>query len=456
MTQGTREQGRGAGGTSLRASPPATGLHGRWLLLARLAWVAVAIAALAIVVFSVPSTFEQYRTVCTAAAEVCSTKRPVEQLTPDGVRALREVGLSLRSYAFLNVAIGTVFQLVWFAVGALIFWNRSDDRMALLVSLFLVAFGTATFNPESVDILISAHWAWWLPARGVQVLGEVCAVLFFLLFPGGRFVPRWTRWIGVVFLAFQIPSDLFPNLYSGSPALESVQGGVFVGFLVSIVWSQIYRYRRVSTPVQRLQTKWVVFGTTLAITGLFVVVLPFFLFLAWPGGDKPLILLLIDTGLWLSMLLIPLSIGVAVLRSRLFDIDLVINRTLVYGPLTAMLVLFYVGGVVSLQYAFRVLTGQGSTLAVVASTLVIAALFNPLRRRIQSFIDRRFYRRKYDARKTLEAFSAKLRDETDLETLNNDLVGVVRETMQPAHVSLWLRPNKASKDEQEDYEPEIQ
>jgi hypothetical protein len=404
----------------------------------------VAIAALAIVVFSAPSTFEQFRTVCTAAAEVCSTKRAVEQLTPDGVRALREVGLSLRSYAFLNIAIGMVFQLVWFAVGSLIFWNRSDDPMALLVSLFLVAFGTATYDSAGVDILISSHWAWWLPARGLQVLGEVCAVLFFLLFPGGQFVPRW---IGAVFLAFQIPSDLFPDLYSRSPALASVQSWVLIGFLVSIVWSQIYRYRKVSNPEQRRQTMWVVFGTTLAIAGLFVVVLPFFSFLPWPGGDKPHVLLVINTGLVLSMLLIPLSIGVAVLRSPLFDIDLVINRTLVYGPLTAMLVLFYVVGVVSLQYAFRALTGQESQLAIVASTLAIAALFNPLRKRVQAFVDRRFYRRKCDAAKTLEAFSAKIRDETNLDALSDELAGVVRETMQPAHVSLWLRPDTASKKE---------
>jgi hypothetical protein len=133
-----------------------------------------------------------------------------------------------------------------------------------------------------------------------------------------------------------------------------------------------------------------------------------------------------------------------VLRYRLYDIDLLINRTLVYGSLTAMLVALYFGGVVVLQRVFVILTGQRSTIAVVVSTLLIAALFNPLRRRTQSFIDRRFYRRKYDARNTLEAFSVKLRDETDLEALNNDLLGVVRETMAPAHVSLWLRPGTAS------------
>jgi len=142
------------------------------------------------------------------------------------------------------------------------------------------------------------------------------------------------------------------------------------------------------------------------------------------------------------VLLIPLSIGVAMVRSGLYEIDIIINRTLVYGSLTAMLAALYFGGVTAAQAFFRTLTGQEKQpqLAIVVSTLVIAALFNPLRRRIQGFIDRRFYRRKYDARKTLEALSAKLRDETDLDALSDELVGVVRETIQPAHVSLWLRP----------------
>jgi len=162
-------------------------------------------------------------------------------------------------------------------------------------------------------------------------------------------------------------------------------------------------------------------------------------------------------GLWASYLLVaigglsgPIAIGIAILRYRLYEIDLIINRTLVYGSLTATLVALYFGVIVVLQRLFVLLTGQQSTLAVVASTLLIAALFTPLRRRIQGFIDRRFYRRKYDARKTLEAFSTKLREETDLEALRGDLVGVIRETMQPAHVSLWLRPETAPKGEQTD------
>jgi hypothetical protein len=220
---------------------------------------------------------------------------------------------------------------------------------------------------------------------------------------------------------------------------------VVSAFYIAFVAAQVYRYRRVSGLVERQQTKWVVFSTAVGVVGLTgmnvfaFALLPrgagmtYFYFVAWAVA-------------YCLMLLIPVSFGVAVLHSRLWEIDLVINRTLVYGSLTAILALVYFGGVTLLQRVFHSLTGQGSTFAVVASTLVIAAIFNPLRRRIQSFIDRRFYRRKYDAAKTLEAFSARLRDETDLGRLGEDLMGVIKETMQPAHASLWLYPDPAPKD----------
>jgi len=212
--------------------------------------------------------------------------------------------------------------------------------------------------------------------------------------------------------------------------------------------AQVYRYLRVSSPTQRQQTKWVLFGYTAALGGYlgwisFYAILP----LARPGSRlvADMIGATVTSGL---MLIIPLSFGVAILRYRLYDIDVVINRTLVYGSLTATLVALYFGGIVVLQRLFVLLTGEQSTLAIVASTLLIAALFSPLRRRIQAFIDRRFYRRKYDTRKTLEAFSAKLRNDSDLDVLSDDLVSVVRETMQPAHVSLWLRPETAQESKQ--------
>jgi hypothetical protein len=195
--------------------------------------------------------------------------------------------------------------------------------------------------------------------------------------------------------------------------------------------------RRKARGVERQQIKWLLYAGAIFFVGIFLKNTIFSL----SGG--------VPWGMWVGNLLVaigglggPIAIGIAILRYRLYEIDTLINRTLVYGSLTAMLVALYFGGIVVLQRIFVTLTGQQSTLAVVASTLLIAALFTPLRRRIQGFIDRRFYRRKYDARKTLEAFSTKLKNETDLEALNNDLVGVVRETMQPAHVSLWLRPDQ--------------
>jgi hypothetical protein len=407
-----------------------------------MAWVVVAITALAMVVFSVPSSFEHYRSVCTAASEVCS-ERAVDQPTPEGVRALQDVGLSVRSYALLNVIVDKVFELVWSAVGALIFWRRSDDRMALLVSMFLVSFGPVTVDTTEANTLISSQPAWWLPVRGVEIVGNVCVVLFFLLFPGGRFAPRWTRWLAVAFCAFQVSGNLFPEFYSRSAALEMVSLLVFIGIVVSLVLSQTYSYRRFSTPAQRRQTKWVVFGTILAVAGTFPFQLPVDLSLV--GGDTPLVLLLLRTGFALSFLLVPISISVAVLRSHLFDIDGLINRTLVYGSLTTVLVAIYYGGVVGLQRLLSPLVGESNQLVIVASTLAIAALFNPLRRRIQAVVDRRFYRKKYDAARTLSAFNARLRDETDLGALSDDLVTVVRETMQPEHVTLWLRPDTESK-----------
>jgi hypothetical protein len=210
---------------------------------------------------------------------------------------------------------------------------------------------------------------------------------------------------------------------------------IFAAILISVA-SLVFRYLR-ATGIQRQQIKW--FAYAAALNGFLIAIDTLGLtnlLLSYPFGEA----------LWnvlgtVAFLCLYAAVGIAILRYRLYDIDLVINRTLVYGLLTAMLVALYFGGIIVFQRLFVLLSGQQSTLAVVASTLLIAALFNPLRHRIQSFIDRRFYRRKYDARKTLEAFSVKLRDETDLQTLNNDLVGVVQETMQPAHVTLWLRPH---------------
>jgi hypothetical protein len=303
----------------------------------------------------------------------------------------------------------------------------------------LVTFGTAGLNTAPSDALVVAKPALWLMVGGVQFLGQACVVLFFCLFPSGRFVPRWTRWLAMVFLGLQVPGYFFPDsTLDPMNHSEALFSAVFLCFLAGLVAAQVYRYRRVSGPAERRQIKWVVFGTTAGIVGFVVFLLPYF-FDPRLQGHVSYLYFVMDAGLIASLTLIPLSIGVAMLRSKLFDIDVVINRALVYGTLTAALALVYLTCVVSLQYAIRALTGNDSQLAVVASTLAIAALFGPLRRRVQAVVDRRFYRSKYDAAKTLEEFSGRLRDEMDLTALRESLVGVVRETMQPAHASLWLR-----------------
>ena len=216
-----------------------------------------------------------------------------------------------------------------------------------------------------------------------------------------------------------------------------VQALIFAGGLVAS-GSLIWRLRRGSW-AERQQIKWLAYAAAVATGGsILVYTPPEALGARWVTSVGYVVV-------ELGVLGIPISIGIAILRYRLYEIDTLINRTLVYGSLTVTLVALYFGGIVVLQRVFVLLTGQQSTLAVVASTLLIAALFTPLRQRIQSFIDRRFYRSKYDAAKTLEAFSAQLRDETDLDALSEDLVGVVRETMQPAYVSLWLRPDLPSR-----------
>jgi hypothetical protein len=293
----------------------------------------------------------------------------------------------------------------------------------------------------------------WRVVVWVTILGAAISALGFAFMPGSLFNHRYVN------NPFEVVGVIGPNLttfafFGGSRVLGTTL--LLTSILAALV-SVILRLRHARGD-ERQQLKWFMFaavpGTVLwSLDVLDIIVANFttdFMFQPVYILYTPGLLLLIVYAHVLAGLLVPVCTYIAILRYNLYDIDVVINRTLVYGSLTAILVALYFGGIVVLQRFFVLLTGQQSTLAVVASTLLIAALFTPLRRRIQSFIDRRFYRRKYDARKTLEAFSSHMRDETDLEALSDDLVGVVRETMQPAHVSLWLRPDAAPTDEQAD------
>jgi hypothetical protein len=369
---------------------------------------------------------------------------------------------NLRDLVFLLAVVSNAL------VGAVLASNRPRNPVGwfFVFSAASFAVSEATFryavyglviDPGSLPLARAMAW----PATWLWVPGVVLVLVFLpLYFPDGRLLSlRWrpVMWLtifvsgatvviwaflpGKVGDAWDITNPL--GLAALRPAiggLEVVMAVLFLGFILSSVVSLVVRFRR-SQGQERQQMKWLTYA---AATVVGMVLLTTLLEAA------NLDFLSDMTGLVTDLLIagIPVGVGIAVLRYRLYDIDRIINRTLVYGSLTVTLVALYFGGIVVLQRIFVTLTGQQSTLAVVASTLLIAALFTPLRRRIQGFIDRRFYRRKYDARKTLEAFSTKLKNETDLESLNNDLVGVVRETMQPSHVSLWLRPETAPKGEQ--------
>jgi hypothetical protein len=269
------------------------------------------------------------------------------------------------------------------------------------------------------------------------------------MFPDGRFVPHWIRWLALFMICFWVVSTIF------WPFSLLFYNLILFGLIASTIMVQFYRYRNVSTPREQQQTKWVVYGISIAAIGnLGARVL--FTFVLFPLFHGSLLLAALEVLLvTCSMLVIPPTLGIAILRSRLWDIDVIINRTLVYAMLTASLALVYFGSIIVLQSFVNALTGQlslwtQSPLVIVASTLGIATLFQPLRRRIQTIIDRRFYRSKYDAARTLAAFSATLRAEVNLDELRKTLVTVVQETMQPSHVSLWLKKTDDDKQDGRD------
>ena len=421
--------------SNLNAPPPVVRGE-RWLFLARVGWLVVVVLALGLFFGSIPMQYHS----------LINFDDP--DLAPGTVRAsLEAAGISTGFYAMYLLLLNVPSAMVWAGVGVVIFWRRSDNWMALLTSLCLILFGTFSLN-DGPKALADHYPAVGLPVHLLQLFGTVSLAFFLFLFPNGRFVPRWARWVILIWIAHEVAYYLFPdsvlNTDRSFPLLDIV---LLSAFTCIALGAQVYRYMRMSNPVEREQSRWVVFGLVAGGLGAVAFNVPIQSSIAQFSSPYALV---IDAGFISSMLMIPLTIGVAILHHRLWDIDVIINRTLVYGFLTATLVAGYFGGVVLLQQLFIVITGQKSTLAVVASTLLIAALFDPLRRRIQAFIDKRFYRRKYDIRKTLEAFAAELRDETNLDALSDDLIEVVRETMQPAHVSLWLRPDTSPRDKQAD------
>ena len=419
MTEGTTDHGRGSGGISHRTAT----------------WLAWSLVTLSVVLLA--GGFSLARMTISIVEDLPNDSEadPGSAIfTLATVLTFSVVGAIIASRQPRN-AIGWIFCGIGLVVGLnSLTGGYAEYRLA----------GDSTRGRFGETAAWFSSWSWTLWVY-------VPTTFLLLLFPDGRLPsPRWrpVGWcaaLGVIsFVAGSAlgpgPLEDFPRITNpygvDSPILDAitVAGYILAGasMLASAV-SLIVRMRRASR-VQRQQIKWLAYGGALVVGAVFV------------GG----VIAIWIEGVGISLIIIgllgvPIFTGVAIARYRLYDIDFLINRTLVYGSLTVMLVALYLGGVVELQRLLSPVVGDSNGLATVASTLAIAALFNPLRRRVQAFVDRRFYRRKYDAAKTLEAFNSRLRNETDLDDLSNDLVGVASATMQPAHVSLWLRPDPEPK-----------
>ena len=419
-----------------------------WMQAARILWGLIALLTLTLFILGTPGRFAQLSS------------------TADW-RSLAGLGLSAGFYAGYLLFFNYVLILTHIALAGLIFIRRPDEWIALFVAFTLVANG-ALFPlqlMETPGFLSPALWN--ILVSLITGIGLTTSVILLFFFPDGWFVPRWTRWSAVIWLVIILLSLFLPesplSLYS---LPRPVQISVLLFFSGCGIYAQMHRYESVSSPTQRQQTKWALLGLTAAVFGPLV----FFLSSAFApatGGPEVSNLLYQRVGvsffsfslfirmagitfLTAYLMLFPITFAISILRYRLWDIDILIRRTLIYTALMVTLALIYFVSVFVLQGALVSLTGESRSGPVtIISTLSIIALFTPLRYRIQNNIDRRFYREKYDTEKTLAAFSASLRDEVDLDSLNKRLLSVVESTMHPEHVLLWLNPSEDTKPRKE-------
>lgn len=436
------------------SSPSAQSRSGRLLLLAHLGWSVAILIDAAFFVWSVPALFAVLHRPCATSGVGCIPA----QLSLADFRALGGPGPGLDAYVVYALLTVVTAALIWAVVGALIAWRKWGDPKALFISLALITYAPVTLTFGATPTLsfgetsrIHVPEVLALSGPVISVLGIAITELFYpafaaflLTFPTGRFAPRWSA---LIVLLWVVADVLFVVRAPFGIILlclfTSTGGGAVI---------QVYRYARRYTPTQRQQTKWIVgpFAfVTVPLTIGYTVAPIIWPLLNTPGSAYRLANIAI---LMLSLTPISLGIGIAILRYRLYDIDVIIRRTLIYGTLTALLASIYFASVVGLQALVQALTGARSLppIVVVASTLLIAALFDPLRRRIQRLIDRRFYRRKYNAERTLATFGVALRTVTNLEQLSAHLMAVVEESMHPTHAGLWLRPSSARSDVKEE------
>ena len=393
---------------------PAARLHGRALMAARAAWLAVAALTLGQYAASIWAGLRGLQDPCPRT--LCLDGR-----VPAGIRdAFASLHLSVSFLAGYTLALNIVFFMVFAAVGALIFWRQSRDPLALFVSLTLLIFGAGAFEGDMLPLQVAYPSAWLVPVSLLDFLGVAAFGIFLCVFPDGRFVPRWTLLLAVAWALWMLPTYLFPDSpydFNTWPAVASL--GMWALFLSTFVFAQVYRYRRVSTPEQRVKSKWVVLGLTAAAVGHFGGMLLRAFQPPWPTSSGALLgILAADTLMYASVLLIPLGVGIAMLRYHLFDVDLLIQWTLVYSALGATLALVYEGGVIVAQKVVLALTGETSFMAEVLAAFGAGALSRRVHHRLDRGITRVFYPRKYEAERRVDDFARQVHRELGTEPVH--------------------------------------
>ena len=404
-----------------------------WIRLARGVWVILTLLYLTIFIAAFPFGYAGNQSIC--EGNDCL----VSELTLEEVQTLEGLGISHQFYAGF-LAASEVLLLTWAGLGIFIFLRRSDEWISLLVSLGLIAIGINGLS-DNVNLLAIQTPAFTPVYYTLGAIGSASLILFIFIFPDGRFAPSWTRYVAIPLVVVSLADPLLAFIV---PPLENAPGTIvslavlLMGIVIGTI-AQIQRFRNYSNLVQRQQTKWVIFGFLSLMLVALIWSVAVELNPPSPGPGRLYFNLIALPILLLLLLGLPITITLSILRYRLFDIDIIIKRTLVYGAQTIVIISIYFVTVIVLQNVLRKVTGQDTSLAIVASTLLIAALFNPLRHRIQTAVNRRFFRGDYDAALALASFGESVRHEVDLEHMKSALISTIEDTMQPSTVSLWLR-----------------
>lgn len=408
----------------------------RWAALA--VWALSALAFLALFLIDLRLDYGQILEPCQGVE--CNWMA----LSPAEAAVLETWGLSMQAYAALMTGMAVITVAVYWILGGLILVREGATRISLAVSLALLAIPIAMIS--DTNTVYASYPGLISPSIFLSSLGMIALLLFFYLFPNGRFYPRYASipFAGSVFLI--VIRDI--REFIGFGFISPAQTPFFLALVILIAFGlvfQILRYRRASTPLERQQTKWILYGLFVFFLGFPLWLIIFGGLVDMPTGAPGLMMILIGWAVvMITLMALPVTIAIAILRYRLWDIDLIIRKTLIYGALTVLLGLIYFGGVLGLQLMFSsVLNLDSGNVTIVVTTLAIAALFAPLRRRVQNSIDRRFYRRKYNAERVLAEFSETLRDGVNLDELTRSILLVVEETMQPEKVGLWMKEDSA-------------